>query len=145
MEFRGRSRIASRPHPRLHIERTAHAPASHEKHAHVAAAHARPDLLNDASLQDGDAVMTNRGIRIFTGDSGDRHTLDEFAKLSETKGLSKRARATLAEIDANRSEGGGAAPRSSDVVTGRSAADREISAGSLITDPRGRLIRYVGP
>ncbi|WP_156898072.1 hypothetical protein [Methylocapsa acidiphila] len=127
------------PHHRLTVENARHSGAAR------AAAHAASGIMEDDSLEEGDAVMTDRGVRIFTGDSGKRHTPDEFAALHETKGLSKRARAALAEIDANRSERGGELQRQSDVVTGRSAAETGLSAGTLITDPRGRSIRYVGP
>lgn len=122
------------------VEKTRHAALSHAGPPHPA-----PGLMDDDSLQDGDAVMTERGIRIFTGDSSDHHKPYEFAKLSETKGLSSRARTALTAIDAHRSDGGGSVLRGPDVVTGRSAADPEVSAGALITDPRGRVIRYVGP
>ncbi|WOJ88748.1 hypothetical protein RZS28_13115 [Methylocapsa polymorpha] len=120
--------------------------AAVEKTRHAAGSHAAPGIMEDDSLQDGDAVMTERGIRVFTGDdSRDHHKPEEFAKLSETKGLSSRARAALTAIDAHRSEGGGSLLRGPDVVTGRSAADSKVSEGELITDPRGRVIRYVGP
>lgn len=127
------------------VEKTRHAKLSHGDRSHVAVAHAAPGLMDDDSLQDGDAVMTDRGVRIFTGDSGDHHKPEDFAKLSETKGLSSRARTALVAIDANRSDGRGSNLHDTNVMTGRSAADSGVSTGKLIMDPRGRMIRYVGP
>jgi hypothetical protein len=140
-----------RPHVIFHARRPKPVALHHphkviaEKTRHAKLAHTVAGLMDDDSLQNGDAVMTDRGIRIFTGDAGSHHALDDFVKLSDTKGVSKRMRAALAEIDANRSEGRGSAPRASNIMTGRSAADSDVSAGALITDPRGRVIRYVGP
>ncbi len=143
---------ARRPKPEVAVALHHHHKVTAEKTRHAAASHAAmppraaPGLMEDDSLEDGDAVMTDRGIRIFTGDSDSHHKPEEFTKLSETKGLSKHARAALAEIDANRSEGGGRALRDEfNVMTGRSAAESDASAGAVITDPRGRKIRYVGP
>lgn len=108
--------------------------------------HASPaGLMDDDSLKDGDAVMTQRGIRIFTGDSGRHHKPEDFARLSEIKGLSGRTRTALAAIDANRSDAGKRIERQHEVVTGRSAAEPHVAAGTMITDAKGRQIRYVGP
>lgn len=101
------------------------------------------DLMDDKSLRGGDAVMTPNGIRIFTGPAGPRHRPENFVKLDEIKGLSKRERAALAALEARvpRPRQVGAKPS---LTTGRSAAGR-IAAGEFITDPKGRTIRYVGP
>ncbi len=99
------------------------------------------DLMEDDSLRKGDAVVTPAGIRVFTGYSSDRHKPEDFKRPSEIKGLAKSERKALAALDAQ----GAAAGRMSALVTGRSAAGRKLSAGELITDARGRTIRYVGP
>ena len=98
-------------------------------------------FMDDDSLKDGDVVMTRDGIRIFTGASGAHHTSDDFAKISEFRHLSSQKRTTLLAIDA----GSAAAEPSSALLAGRSAADSGLSAGEMITDPRGNKIRYVGP
>ena len=104
-------------------------------------AHAAPvvGLMDDESLRNGDVVMTADGIRIFTGSSGSHHSEDDFAKISDTEGLSKTQRSALLFLDA------GAAGAEPAVLAGRSVADGSTAAGEIITDPRGNKIRYVGP
>jgi hypothetical protein len=102
------------------------------------------DLMDDESLRHGDAVMTEAGIRIFVGDYGSHHDLTDFRMLSEIKGLSKRKRNALAALDAPGSNPG-ANEGKSGMVTGRSATDSSIVTGEMITDARGRSVRYVGP
>jgi hypothetical protein len=99
------------------------------------------NIMEDDSLRRGDAVMTAAGIRIFVGDSGDRHDPEDFRRLSEVRGLSKKERKALAALDTKES----ASDLTGGIATGRSAADREITAGEMITDAKGRTIRYVGP
>lgn len=101
------------------------------------------DFMDDSSLRGGDAVMTPNGIRIFTGPPGNRHTPENFARLGEVKGLGKQERAALAALDTRGTGASRAAPERS-IVTGRSAAAHD-AAGLLVTDPKGRTIRYVGP
>ncbi len=101
------------------------------------------DFMDDRSLRGGDAVMTSNGIRIFTGPPGTRHSPENFARLSEIKGLGKHERAALAALDARGTGPSRTEPQRS-LATGRSAAGRD-AAVSLITDPKGRTIRYVGP
>lgn len=101
------------------------------------------DFMDDGSLRDGDAVMTANGIRIFTGPRSERHHPENFATLGEVKGLGKHERAALAALDGhtasvNRTE------TKQNLATGRSAA-RPAAADALVTDSRGRTIRYVGP
>jgi len=135
-----------RRRPKVVERRRHHNVAAIEKTRRGALTHiAATGIMDDGSLQDGDAVMTQRGIRIFTGSSSAHHSQEDFAKLSEIKGLSGRARAALAAIDANRSEPGDHVLRHSDMLTGRSAADPRLSAGVMMADPKGRMIRYVGP
>ncbi len=99
------------------------------------------DLMDDESLRRGDAVMTPTGIRIFIGDSGDRHSPEDFRKPSEIKGLSKVERKALAALDAQ----GSGTDGKLGMATGRSASERKLVFGETIIDPQGRSIRYVGP
>ena len=98
------------------------------------------DIMDDDSLQHGDAVMTQAGIRIFVGDSSDHHQPEEFRKISEIKKLSQRERKALAALDAPGANPSGQTAGQFGVVTGRSA-----TAGETITDPNGRTVRFVGP
>ena len=107
--------------------------------------HAPTDLMDDASLHRGDAVMTQAGIRIFVGDSSDHHQPEEFRKISEIKKLSQRERKALTALDARGANSGGQTAGQSDMVTGRSATEHNVAAGETITDPNGRTVRFVGP
>ncbi len=109
--------------------------------SHPALAHVVSSVMEDDSLKDGDAVMTDDGIRIFTGTSGSRHTSEDFAKIADIKGLSKRQRSALIEIAAGSA---GADPQPA-LLNGRSAADSSVAEGEMIVDPKGNKIRYVGP
>lgn len=115
-----------------------------DKTDHPVRPHAPINIMNDESLQEGDAVMTHAGIRIFVGDYGRHHKPSDFRKLSEIKGLSTRERKALAAFDAPGSNSGGTGGKTG-LVTGRSATDAAIVTGETITDARGRTIRYVGP
>ena len=97
--------------------------------------------MEDDSLRKGDVVMTKAGIRVFIGYSGDHHDPEDFRKPSEVKGLSKNERKALAALDTETS----AAGVTGGIVTGRSATERGIAAGEMITDAKGRAIRFVGP
>lgn len=99
------------------------------------------DLMSDETLRNGDAVMTQDGLRIFVGSEGSHHDPDDFIKVSETEGLSPREQSAFLSVDAGLQSGPVQAP----IVTGRSAADPEMSAGVPIVDPKGAKIRYVGP
>jgi hypothetical protein len=99
------------------------------------------DLMDDDSLRLGDAVMTASGIRIFIGSSGTHHAPQDFRKLSEIKGLSKRERKALAALD---TQGSGPDGKQG-MATGRSASELNLVLGETIIDPQGRSIRYVGP
>ncbi|PZR88888.1 MAG: hypothetical protein DLM68_06785 [Hyphomicrobiales bacterium] len=99
------------------------------------------DIMDDDSLRPGDAVMTANGIRIFIGLSGTPHAPQDFRKLSEINGFSKRERKALAALDAQVSGPNG----NPGMATGRSASELKLVFGETITDPRGRSIRYVGP
>lgn len=99
------------------------------------------DIMEDTSLQWGDAVMTGAGIRIFVGDSSDSHGPEDFRRPSEVRELSKIERKALAALDTTAS----ASNVTGGIVTGRSATGRKVTAGEMITDAKGRAIRYVGP
>ena len=96
--------------------------------------------MDDESLRNGDVVMTADGIRVFTGSAGSHHNEDDFAKISDIKGLSKTQRSALLFIDSGAASAGSYA-----FVAGRSVAEGSTAAGEIITDPRGNKIRYVGP
>ncbi len=96
-------------------------------------------LMDDQSLRNGDVVMTAEGLRVFTGSGGPRHSEDDFARISDIKGLSKTQRGALLALDVG---AGGANPA---LLDGRSVAEAAPTAGEMITDPRGARIRYVGP
>jgi len=116
-----------------------------DRRDHPGGPHAPTDLMDDASLHRGDAVMTQAGIRIFVGDSSDHHQPEEFRKISEIKKLSQREREALAALDAPGANPGGQTAGQSDMVTGRSATEHNVTAGETITDPNGRTVRFVGP
>ena len=97
--------------------------------------------MDDDSLRPGDAVMTASGIRIFIGSSGTPHVPQDFRKLSEITGFSKRERKALAALDAQ----GSGLDGNPGMATGRSASELNLVFGETIIDPQGRSIRYVGP
>jgi hypothetical protein len=108
------------------------------------------DLMNDRTLREGDAVMTDQGLRIFAGAS---HGTKEFARLKDAKGLPAPEQEQLAEINVQRAGGGNQLrldsarppePSRDKVVSGRSTAS-DTRAWKWLRDPRGHLIRYVGP
>jgi hypothetical protein len=101
-----------------------------------------PVLLEDDSLREGDAVMTRSGLKVFTGEAGSHHRMEDFAALSETKNISKRVRKILLEIDPPQAERRNA---EIELSTGRSAAAGQLATGAMIVDPKGNTIRYVGP
>ena len=138
-----------------------HANPSFHRHAHNFTAHrklvvadrtdhkvgpqAPIDIMDDDSLQQGDAVMTQAGIRIFVGDSSDHHQPEQFRKISEIKKLSQRERKALAALDAPGANPGGQTAGQYEMVTGRSVTEHNVAAGETITDPNGRTVRFVGP
>jgi hypothetical protein len=118
-----------------------------DKTDHPKRPQAPTDLMDDDSLRRGDAVMTQAGIRIFVGYSGDHHRPEDFQKVAEVKKLSQRERNALAALDTPGSNTIGQKSGAHGMVTGRSATGNEnkLSVGETITDPNGRTIRYVGP
>jgi hypothetical protein len=123
-------------------------------------AHSAPtvvSLMDDESLRNGDVVMTPDGLRVFTGSSGGHHNDDDFARITETEGLSKTELSTLLFLDTGAADAraeqsttlvAGAADagtQQSTLVAGRSVAEASATAGETVTDSRGNKIRYVGP
>ncbi len=133
------------PQPQPHKKRVViHRPKNLVAKLHPAKGpHAAPivGLMDDESLRNGDVVMTADGIRVFTGSAGSHHNDDDFARLSDIKGLSKTQRSALLFIDSGASGSGAQIT----LVAGRSVAEGSTAAGEIITDPRGNKIRYVGP
>jgi hypothetical protein len=114
----------------------------HPAHSpHAAAPTAVVGLMDDESLRNGDVVMTADGIRVFTGSAGSHHNDDDFARVSDIRGLSKTQRSALLFLDS----GAAGAGAELTLVAGRSVADGSAAAGEMITDPRGNKVRYVGP
>jgi len=116
------------------------------------------DILDDHTLRDGDAVMTDKGVRIYAGSS---HGQKEFARLADTKGLSEQEKTQLNEINAHRNEDGtfvadaatndGSQTAASNtkaeegLATGRSSTGASIQAWRWVRDTKGTMVRYVGP
>ena len=105
------------------------------------------DLMHDATLQTGDAVMLKGGIQVYTGDDRDsRHTKADFAALDEVSGVSKQERQALVAMDTTRNDPLRGTLKPDTIASGRSAAvANPIVAGSEIVDARGAKVRYVGP
>lgn len=96
------------------------------------------DLMHDATLRYGDAVMTESGVTIFTGERAASHDLDEFSPLQDVKHMRLKDKMALAAAVDGTKAGGLVSGRSSTVTT-------PIAKGVIINDPSGRSIRYVGP
>ena len=105
------------------------------------------DLMHDATLQTGDAVMLKGGIQVYTGDDGEtRHTKSDFASLDEVSGVPKQERKELLAMDTSRNDPLRGALKPDTIASGRSAAvATPIVAGTEIVDARGAKVRYVGP
>ena len=138
--------LESRPFERMRrqIHRAAAAPK--EDHAAIKEAAKSTDLIHDRTLRSGDAVMTDKGVRIYSGDKrSGTHDRDEFAKLSDVQGMSRELRTTLDAINAHRSQstwqvGEAEVP----LQTGRSVYG-DLKPPRTTTDKEGRTIRVVGP
>jgi hypothetical protein len=135
------------PLPQYKVEPPRHITVVHENTQEKAPILERqsPGLIKDPTLRDGDAVMTQHGIRIFAA-SFDGRRPNDFVTLAETKGLTLEERTALAEIDAHRSEEGWQSKSAGhdQLITGRSAANT-AHAWKWLRDPKGHLVRYVGP
>jgi hypothetical protein len=108
------------------------------------------DLMHDATLRPGDAVMTSSGIKIFTGRREQTHDLEDFTPLRNARYVRRSEKLALSELDAPR-DGSAIVRASGDLVTGRSAAlsnpvsNGPIVKGVMIKERDGKEIRFVGP
>ncbi len=104
------------------------------------------DLMHDATLRYGDAVMMKTGIAIYTGGREASHDPEEFSPLQDAKRLPPREKIALQAVDAARPDLLPGAKTSGQLVSGRSsAATVAIAKGVMINDQNGKSIRYVGP
>ena len=104
------------------------------------------DLMHDKTLHRGDAVIMKDGLHVYRGSAQGTHEAHDFVPLDES-GLPRKERLTLAAVDTTRAsvaDKDAGAPGS--LASGRSAAvSAPISEGTMVTDPRGGKVRYVGP
>ena len=105
------------------------------------------DLMHDATLQNGDAVMMKGGLHVYTGeDGGSRHSKADFAALDDVKGMPKQERKALVAMDTTRNDPLRGALNPDTIASGRSAAvANPIVPGHEIVDAAGKKLRYVGP
>ena len=103
--------------------------------------------MHDATLQNGDAVMMQDGIHIYTGDDGDKqHTKTDFTALDDVDGMSKPQKNALFAMDATHDDPLKGALAPDTVASGRSASvAAPIAQGRPIMDAHGKTVRYVGP
>ena len=96
------------------------------------------DILDDATLRDGDALMAMDGIRIYSGGRSAKHTASQFVPLGSAAHVNKEARSLLLAInDARRRHPGSAA-------TAHFAGAKPLSTLRATTGPQ-TVTRYVGP
>ena len=122
----------------------------HRKHVAVvdekAGRQTPTDLMHDATLRPGDAVMMKSGIHIYEGDRAKTHESDEFVALDDAD-TSRKERDELLALDTTRNDPlrhGAVAPDT--IASGRSASvSTPINVGYRITDAHGKSVRYVGP
>jgi hypothetical protein len=57
-----------------------------------------PDYMSDDTLRNGDAIVTEKGLIVFTGEPGFRHEAADFRKLNQLRGGRKFV-ARLREIE----------------------------------------------
>ena len=104
------------------------------------------DLMHDASLRPGDAIMMKDGIHVFEGGHARQHDDTDFVALDNDRDLSKPERARLIATDVTRNDPLLLRTTPDVIASGRSAAvANPISKGYRITDARGKSLRYVGP
>jgi hypothetical protein len=104
------------------------------------------DLMHDATLRYGDAVMTKTGISIFTGERKALHDLDDFSPLKAAKHLRPGEKIALEAVDAACPGSAASRKLSSKLISGRSSASvSPVAEGPVSRDQGGKPIRYVGP
>ena len=104
------------------------------------------DIMHDATLRPGDAIMMKDGIHVYKGDEASHHDADDFVGLDDAGKVSRRERQELVAMDTTRNDPlrGNLAPDT--IASGRSASvSTPITSGYKITDAHGKSIRYVGP
>jgi hypothetical protein len=87
--------------PVLRRKHVAHQAASQQKTALCCKEGGDPmvAIMNDPTLRRGDAVMTNRGMMVYEGASGETgHQGDDFVALSRAASLSKFDRARISAV-----------------------------------------------
>jgi hypothetical protein len=128
-----------RPHRHVAVELK-------EDHAAIKEAAKSTDIMHDKTLRPGDAIVTEKGVRIFEGEKSADHDIDDFVRVAEAPKMSQELRGTLGEIDAHRSQpswqiGEAELP----VQTGRSSASDAPQSVKVAVDANGHTIRNVGP
>lgn len=105
------------------------------------------DLMHDATLQTGDAVMTKRGIEVYVGDDRDhKHNASDFEAVDSVQGMPKQERKALVAMDTTRNDPLRGSLTPDTIASGRSAAvAAPVAAGHPIVDAKGKTVRYVGP
>ena len=101
-------------------------------------------LLDDRTLRVGDAVMTNDGIRIFSGAVGAHHEVKHFVALRNAQHVAKSARAILSQIDDAARSDIGRDRTPTDLQSGRSVGTAADQWRPSYADPN-TSVRYVGP
>lgn len=56
-------------------------------------------LMQDATLREGDAVVTDEGVRVFEGSKACPHAISDFRTLAEARDLARGTRRVLAEVE----------------------------------------------
>jgi hypothetical protein len=140
------SYLQARPFDRMRRPHKHVAAELKEDHAAIKEAAKTTDIMHDKTLRPGDAVVTEKGVRIFEGEKSSSHDGDDFIKVSEAPKLSPELRNTLDAIDAHRSQpswqmGEAELP----LQTGRSSASDAPQSALAATDKDGHTIRNVGP
>ncbi|ACB94520.1 hypothetical protein [Beijerinckia indica] len=115
---------------------------------HVLTGEPMQALMRDTTLQQGDVVMTPKGLRIFMGESESPHEAKDFLALSALSGRKARHKELLTAIDSARANPI-FPPRqevTDDLASGRSVAlDASVSIPIALRSETRPFIRYVGP
>ncbi|ARN80415.1 hypothetical protein [Methylocystis bryophila] len=56
-------------------------------------------LMQDATLREGDVVVTDEGVRVFEGSKACPHAISDFRTLAEARDLGRGTRRVLAEVE----------------------------------------------
>lgn len=103
------------------------------------------DLMHDATLRYGDAIMTKSGISIFTGTRKASHDRNDFSPLQDVR-VKPSQKIALNAIDPMHPDRARGSKPSDEVRSGRSSASAmPLAKGVMIDGGNGKSIRYVGP